>query len=136
MTNQTETQNEQIKAIATGLGFPTLETRSSDALDFREVAVWTVRDALNQAYEAGQRQAAAEADDDLSVAFEDDGCVFKAMQAQMSPEAVATIADAISACHTSDIGVDKELRWLVGNLIRNLGGFDAQAGMSRVRNFS
>ena len=45
----------ELLAIAERLGFPTLETRSSDALDFREVAVWMVRDALRHAYEAGRR---------------------------------------------------------------------------------
>lgn len=35
----------------------TLETRSSDRLDFHEVSVWGVKSALMAAYEAG-RQAA------------------------------------------------------------------------------
>jgi hypothetical protein len=47
----------ELLAFAERLGFPTLETRSSDALDFREVAVWMVRDALRHAYEAGRRSA-------------------------------------------------------------------------------
>jgi hypothetical protein len=49
----------ELLAIAERLGFPTLETRSSDDLDFRDVAVWMVRDALRHAYEAGRRAAAA-----------------------------------------------------------------------------
>lgn len=32
----------------------TLETRKSDSLDFYDVAVWCVRDALDAAYEAGK----------------------------------------------------------------------------------
>ena len=32
----------------------TLETRSSDRLDFHDVAVWTIRAALEDAYEAGR----------------------------------------------------------------------------------
>ena len=36
------------------LGFETLETRRSDSLDFREVAVWNVREALERAYQAGR----------------------------------------------------------------------------------
>jgi hypothetical protein len=43
------------------LGIATLETRRSDRLDFHEVAVWAVRDALRAAWEAGR--AAASADD-------------------------------------------------------------------------
>ena len=31
----------------------TLETRNSDGLDFHDVAVWAIRDALAAAYEAG-----------------------------------------------------------------------------------
>lgn len=31
----------------------TLETRNSDSLDFHEVAVWSVRDALEAAFKAG-----------------------------------------------------------------------------------
>lgn len=34
-------------------GFSTLETRHQDRLDFREVAVWNVKWALEKAYEAG-----------------------------------------------------------------------------------
>jgi hypothetical protein len=36
------------------LGLATLETRNSDALDFSEQAVWTLRRALEAAYKAGQ----------------------------------------------------------------------------------
>ncbi|GLZ23130.1 DUF6900 domain-containing protein [Burkholderia plantarii] len=34
---------------------PTLTTRNHDRLDFHDVAVWCVRDALAAAYEAGRR---------------------------------------------------------------------------------
>ena len=37
-----------------------LETRNSDRLDFHDVAVWAIRDALAEAYEAGRRASAAE----------------------------------------------------------------------------
>ncbi len=36
-------------------GIPTLETRKSDSLDFYNVSVWSVRDALAAAFHAGQR---------------------------------------------------------------------------------
>ena len=32
----------------------TLETRSSDSLDFHDVAIWAIRAALEDAYEAGR----------------------------------------------------------------------------------
>ena len=38
----------------------TLETRNRDALDFHDVAVWAIRDALAEAYDAGRRASAAE----------------------------------------------------------------------------
>ena len=35
-------------------GIETLETRNSDRLDFHDVAVWAMRAALSEAYEAGR----------------------------------------------------------------------------------
>jgi len=35
------------------LGIDSLETRKSDRLDFHEVAVWSLRDALEAAFKAG-----------------------------------------------------------------------------------
>ena len=35
------------------LNIETLETRNSDGLDFHDVAVWCLKDALQAAYEAG-----------------------------------------------------------------------------------
>mgnify|MGYP000608995429 CR=1 FL=1 len=35
------------------MGFETLEERGRDRLDFKDVAVWTVRDALARAFLAG-----------------------------------------------------------------------------------
>lgn len=39
------------------LGIETLETRYADALDFHELSVWQVRQALLAAYQAGRRAA-------------------------------------------------------------------------------
>jgi hypothetical protein len=39
------------------LRIETLETRKSDSLDFHDVAVWCLRDALEAAYNAGVEQA-------------------------------------------------------------------------------
>ena len=36
------------------LNIETLETRNCDSLDFHDVAVWCLKDALQEAYEAGQ----------------------------------------------------------------------------------
>jgi len=51
----------QIEAILTliaqkHLGIETLETRRSDSLDFHDVAVWCLRDALEAAFNAGVEQ--------------------------------------------------------------------------------
>jgi hypothetical protein len=55
------TQDELLQAIAKQvLGFETLKTRNSDELDFRDVAVWRIREALEQAYAAGERATAQE----------------------------------------------------------------------------
>jgi len=34
----------------------TLETRKSDSLDFHDVSVWSIKDALTEAYELGKKQ--------------------------------------------------------------------------------
>ena len=38
------------------LGIETLETRKSDSLDFHDLAVWCLRDALEAAFNAGVEQ--------------------------------------------------------------------------------
>ncbi|MCL4199557.1 MAG: hypothetical protein KJZ69_18840 [Phycisphaerales bacterium] len=47
-----------LNAIAReALGLETLETRSRDSLDFHDLAVWCVKEALERAYEAGRASA-------------------------------------------------------------------------------
>lgn len=59
MTKQTDKALENLlQQIALDhLFIDTLETRSSDRLDFHEVSVWGVKSALMAAYEAGQQAA-------------------------------------------------------------------------------
>ena len=53
------TREEEIESIARRiLKIGTLETRNSDALDFHDLAVWNIREALDAAYEAGRQSAA------------------------------------------------------------------------------
>jgi hypothetical protein len=52
--------NEVIQRLARRLGFVTLETRRSDSLDFHDVAVWQIKEALEAAYEAGFQAASNE----------------------------------------------------------------------------
>ena len=50
-----QTREEEIGSIARRiLGLETLDTRNSDGLDFHELAVWTIREALDAAFEAGR----------------------------------------------------------------------------------
>ncbi len=42
--------------VQSHLGIQTLETRNSDSLDFHDVAVWSLREALAAAYKAGAEQ--------------------------------------------------------------------------------
>ncbi len=46
------------------LRVPTLEARNSDSLDFHEIGVWQLRDALAAAYDAGFRAATKPVADD------------------------------------------------------------------------
>lgn len=47
------------------LGIPTLTTRNSDRLDFYDVSVWSVAQALEQAYLVGLSAGQSEAEDDV-----------------------------------------------------------------------
>ena len=49
---QDATINEIAQRI---LGIDTLETRKSDSLDFHEVAIWNIKEALEAAFEAGRQ---------------------------------------------------------------------------------
>ena len=58
-TTKTHKFDKALEAIAREhLGIQTLATRRSDSLDFHEVAVWSLKDALAAAYRAGMRQGA------------------------------------------------------------------------------
>jgi hypothetical protein len=58
MTKQAaKTLDQQMQQIALDhLFIETLETRRSDSLDFHDVAVWCLRDALEAAFNAGLEQ--------------------------------------------------------------------------------
>jgi len=55
-TKSASQKEEAIKAIAASiLHLETLEERRSDRLDFHELSIWSIRDALDAAYEAGRK---------------------------------------------------------------------------------
>lgn len=48
------TKEEAVMSIAKSvLGIETLETRRSDSSDFHDLAVWSIREALGAAFDAG-----------------------------------------------------------------------------------
>jgi len=62
MSKQTQTQTAQRDALILEIAkrqffIETLETRERDSLDFHDVAVWSIRAALEEAYEAGRASA-------------------------------------------------------------------------------
>lgn len=51
-------RDQQLQQIALDhLFIATLETRSSDSLDFHDVSVWAIKTALQAAFEAGRNAA-------------------------------------------------------------------------------
>jgi hypothetical protein len=56
-TNRTQAYKDaMINEIAQRiLGIDTLQTRKSDSLDFHDCAVWTLKEALEAAFEAGRK---------------------------------------------------------------------------------
>ncbi len=49
---------QALSAIATNhLQIETLETRNSDRLDFHDIAVWSIKAALIEAFELGQQNS-------------------------------------------------------------------------------
>ena len=56
MEQQAKHPVELLEGIARNvLMIETLKSRDSDSLDFHEVSVWALRDALRLAYEAGRK---------------------------------------------------------------------------------
>lgn len=61
----TDERSAAIRQIASRvLRVPTLEARNSDRLDFHEVGIWQLREALETAYDAGFRAATTPVADD------------------------------------------------------------------------
>jgi hypothetical protein len=52
-TNRDRKLAEAVEQIRKALGLETLEARGRDALDFHDLAVWTIRDAIQIAFNAG-----------------------------------------------------------------------------------
>jgi hypothetical protein len=52
-TNRDKKLADAVEQIRKQLGLETLETRRRDALDFHDLAVWSIRDAIQIAFNAG-----------------------------------------------------------------------------------
>ena len=66
MTEATRTESAAPEALILDIAtrhffIETLETRNRDRLDFHDVAVWAIRAALEEAFEAGRRAGAVSA---------------------------------------------------------------------------
>lgn len=57
MSTQTAQQQRLDQIARQHLRIDVLQPRNSDQLDFKEVAVWEVRNALQAPFEAGQKAA-------------------------------------------------------------------------------
>jgi len=61
MSTKTTETSIVAEIAAQHLGFPTLATQKVGSVDFREVAVWEVKDALEAAFRAGAASVAVPA---------------------------------------------------------------------------
>lgn len=60
-TQRTQAETRLAAIAADHFFIDTLETRNSDSLDFHDVAVWQIKEALMAAYEAGMQAGRAKA---------------------------------------------------------------------------
>ena len=61
INNSNSSRDLQLQQIALDhLFVATLETRSSDSLDFHDLSVWSIKTALQAAFEAGRNAAATD----------------------------------------------------------------------------
>ena len=87
------------------LGLETLETRKRDSLDFHDLAVWSIKEALEAAYAAGGRQPTLrkalrdliKASDDLTSAIEHAAVLFDTALLDEIQPAQGRLMDATSA---------------------------------------
>lgn len=97
------------------LGLETLETRKSDSLDFHDLAVWAVRSALEQAFQAG-KGTKPEADADTR-AFAKDSADENVLQTA-STQLLLMVADGqidlnlLARLELANRGLDADGKWV------------------------
>lgn len=99
------------------LHIQTLKTRKRDCLDFHNVAVWEVGDALEAAYRAGQASKTPQ--------------MIEAICDNLSPDAVGAIAARLHNTQTNDDNVNREVLWFTQQLIQALGGKEQQERVAK-----
>lgn len=106
--------HKQLEAIARKhLDIQTLQTRRSDRLDFHEVSVWGLLEALQAAYDAG-RASVKPAKPDLPTALRE----------TLSPHAVAMIAAKCQPHYGRgevSQAAEREVTWFTEQLVQMLG---------------
>lgn len=117
-----KTTNAIISKIAKQhLHIQTLKTRKRDCLDFHNVAVWEVGDALDAAYRAGQASTSQQ--------------IIEAICDNISPDAVGAIATCLHNTKTNDENVNREVLWFTQQLIQALGGKEQQKRIAKELDF-
>lgn len=98
------------------LSIETLAPRNRDSLDFHEVGVVGLRQALQDAYDAGRSDAGYGSES-----------LIAALRENLSPEAVATIAHRLTPTPKSGHReLDAEVTWFATLLAETLGGWNQQ----------
>ena len=101
------------------LNIPTLETRKSDSLDFHEVSVWSLLEALQAAYDAG-RSDGAKAKPATDMKPDLPG----ALRENLSPHAAVLIAAKCQPCYgQGEVGrsAERESAWFIDQIIEMVG---------------
>lgn len=98
------------------LGIQTLEQRNRDSLDFHDVGVVGVQQALSAAYDAGQASAGAG--------------LTESLRDNLSPEAVAAMVSWLQPATTNDKKVTREIAWFRDQLVDMLGGGEQQSSLA------
>lgn len=112
------TKNETFTRIARKhLHIETLETRNSDGLDFHDVGVAGVQQALEAAYRAGQMAAKTHSTENPKP----EELLDDALRDNLSPEAISVIVAYLQPAKSNDHAADAQVRWFSDRLVALLG---------------
>ncbi len=104
------TKRQQLETIAREqLNLRTLKSRKSDRLDFHELAVWSIAEALDAAYEAGKQAAGG-------------STLEEQIRESFTPHAVALIAAKLQP------------RYATAKTVKSRDALDAERGSEHLMN--